>query len=94
MALLLVTRYANRAMVLGVLAVFAVMRLRRAASWMAVTALVTGAVLLAIPVVRHIPYAAPPNIYTAAKPLEDSPSVLVRPARRRHSARRRSSTPF
>ena len=82
MALLLVTRYANGAMVLGVLAVFAVMRLRRAASWMVATALVTGAVLLAIPVVRHIPYAAPPNIYTAAKPLEDSPSVLVRPARR------------
>jgi hypothetical protein len=82
MALLLATRFANAALVLGVLAVFAALRLRRAAAWMAGTAVVATAVFFALPVIRHIPYSAPPDIYTIGRPLDDRPDALIPAARR------------
>jgi hypothetical protein len=67
MALLLTTRYANIALLLGVLVVFAILRLRRAAAWMLAGAVVTSALLFTLPVLRHLHYATPPNIYAAAQ---------------------------
>jgi hypothetical protein len=74
LALLLVTRYANFAMLAGVVAVFAYYRLWRAVAWMLAVAAVSGAVLFAVPVVRHIPYATPPSAYAQAD-RQDRPAL-------------------
>ena len=76
MALLLTTRFANGALILGVLVVFAVLRLRQAAAWMLATAAVASAIILVVPVIRHIPYAAPPNIYAAAREALGATSII------------------
>jgi hypothetical protein len=76
LALLLATRYANVALCLGVIGGLAVLGLRRAAAWTLATLVVVGGVLFAIPVIRHIPYTAPPNITYGMGGSPDAPSVL------------------
>jgi dolichyl-phosphate-mannose-protein mannosyltransferase len=63
MGLELVTRYANIALIFGIAVVYVAYGLRRRVAWMLGTAVAVVAVLLVLPVIRHIPYAAPPNIY-------------------------------
>ena len=83
LALLLATRYANLGLVIGVLAVFTLMGRRRAASWMLTTAVIGTALLFAVPVVRHIPYASPgPNMYGLGRPLDDFPTAFEHPSQR------------
>src|SRR5262249_10498722 len=81
LGLALVTRYANFALLLGVLAVFSFYRLWRAAAWMLVATAATSAVLLIAPVVRHVPYASPPTATALAGDSTDRPTWSV-PVRR------------
>jgi hypothetical protein len=74
-ALMLVTRYANVAQIAAVLAVFLALRLRRAAAWMLAAGALAAVVLFAVPIVRHIPYTTPPNLYGGAAP--DGPALLA-----------------
>jgi hypothetical protein len=79
-ALLLSTRYANVALVGGVVAVFWVLRLRRPAAWMISSTLVFAALIFAAPLVRHIPYASPAQPTYGLGPGSDGPAALTRPA--------------
>jgi hypothetical protein len=72
--LLLATRYANIAFVLGVLGVFAVLRLRSAIVWAAATTVAVCVLLFGLPVVRHIPYSSPPAQYRALPAAVDGPA--------------------
>jgi len=63
LGLAVVTRYANAAILISIVGVFAILRLRRAATWIGATTVATVAVLLLVPVVRHIPYGQPTNLY-------------------------------
>jgi hypothetical protein len=82
LALLLATRYANIAYWVGVLGVLALFRLRRQAGWMLASAVVVAAILFAVPIVRHIPYASPPNAYALGATGGDTPTFLVPDAQR------------
>ena len=63
LGLAVVTRYANTAIALSVVGVFALLQLRRAAAWIGASTVLTVAVLLLVPVARHIPYGQPTNLY-------------------------------
>lgn len=78
LALGLATRWANAAFCLVVLAAFLVLRQRRTLVWAVATLIVCSAVLFALPVVRHIPYQAPPTpTYGLGRPSPDLPLALV-----------------
>ncbi len=77
LALLLATRFANIAYWVGVLGVLAVFRLRRQAWWMLASAVVVAAILFAVPIVRHIPYASPSNAYALGATGGDAPTFLT-----------------
>jgi hypothetical protein len=79
--LLLVTRYANVALLVGVIATLVATRYVRAATWMLGAAVLTSAILLTIPVVRHIPYKTPPELVGLAG-VDDRPVLLARPGSR------------
>jgi hypothetical protein len=80
-ALLLATRYANVALVAGALVSLWVLRMRRPAGWIAFTTVVLAAVLFALPVIRHIPYAMPP-MPTYGLGSQDAPAMLDHAAER------------
>jgi len=76
LGLLLATRYANITYWVGVLAVLVAFGLRRQAWWMLASAVATTAILFVVPVVRHIPYANPPNVYAMPATGGDAPLWL------------------
>jgi len=73
LALMLATRYANVALCVPALAVLTAFRFRRAAAWIAGVGAVTCVLVFALPIVRHVPYDQPPNIYAAG----DGPAWLA-----------------
>ncbi len=88
MALLLTTRYANGALLLGVLVVFVVLGLHRAALWMLAITVAVSAVFFVIPLVRDIHYSTPPNLYAdAAHEQRDAAgaTVIIDPVLRKTS---------
>ena len=84
--LLLATRYANVALLVGVLVTLLVARRVRAASWILGATVVSAAVIFVIPVIRHIPYEAPvtPSQVSAASypDFGDGPVALAAPSHR------------
>jgi hypothetical protein len=78
LALLLATRYANAALAAGVLGMFFVLQLRRAAMWILATGALASVVLFGLPVIRHIPYGLPPPNPSALRiPANDGPVGLA-----------------
>ena len=82
LALLLATRYANGAIAAGVVGMFFVLRLRRAAAWIVAATALVSLVLFVLPVIRHIPYTFPPARYGLQVPVSDGPAVIQRPSER------------
>jgi hypothetical protein len=79
-ALLVVTRYANLAPVLGAAAVLLVAGRTRTVRSIAAVAVVTAAVILALPTTRHIPYTTPPQLVNAPAVSPGDPPWLGAPA--------------
>jgi hypothetical protein len=77
MALLLATRYANIGLALGAFGVFAVLGMRRVASWIACATLLFAVLFFALPIIRHIPYASPPPNAYGLGPPSDSPALVA-----------------
>jgi hypothetical protein len=76
LGLLLATRYANVALLAGLPVMFGVRRGWRPLWWVVTPAVVTAAVLYAIPVVRGIPFEAPPGGFPVAASVADEPAFL------------------
>ena len=77
LALLLSTRYANAALAAGVIGMFFVFQLRRAATWILVTGALVSLVLFGLPVIRHIPYGLPPTGSSLGAPANDGPVGMI-----------------
>jgi hypothetical protein len=73
-ALLLATRYANVALLIGGVGTLLAFRYVRAAGWALSVAVLVSLVIFAIPVVRHIHYMTPPNVVGAPAPAVDAPA--------------------
>ena len=67
MGLMLATRYADAAYIGAMLLVFFILRYRRAVAWIAGSAVATTVVVFVLPLLRHIQYSTPPNIYAMAR---------------------------
>jgi hypothetical protein len=76
LALMLATRYANGGLVFGLLASLWLLRLRRAAAWIAVATAGFALVVFSIPLIRHIPYGSPPMPRYGAG-VHDAPDLLA-----------------
>jgi hypothetical protein len=83
LALLLATRYANLALAIGILTAFAVLGLRRAATWMLTALVLVSIPIFELPVIRHIPYTLPSQAVAAPPAMSsDLPAIFAQPVQR------------
>jgi Dolichyl-phosphate-mannose-protein mannosyltransferase len=80
LGLMLVTRYANVAILAGVPVMFGVQRAWRSLWWVVTTAVVVAALLYAVPVIRGISFEPPPGGFPVAASVRDEPVFLRDPA--------------
>jgi hypothetical protein len=76
LGLMLATRYANVALLAGLPVMFGVRRAWRPLWWVVTAAVVTAAVLYAIPVLRGITFDTPPGGFPVAASVSDEPAFM------------------